>query len=243
MKWLPLLFHFLQVQDFIFSTCRRYNIDYSHNMHHSFQVLELADTIAKRDYSLTTNEKTVLDLSCLLHDMCDNKYTIVYQSSLDISKFLLTDLCVPHHIHDGVMNTIMTMSFNKIVQTDNRVVYPMWLETEWHYRDAFHIAREADLLTSYDLKRMVHYKHERLGLQDFDTIHHDIRDTVENRMRLLIDPLHLFVSPTAKKIAKAWEAELMDTLEHLDHKEVEKIWHDIPLTLPQFRDKIKTTLR
>lgn len=242
MKWLPLFFYFLQVQDFLLSTCRRYNIDYSHNMHHSYQVLELAHCIAKRDYSLSENQKTVLDLSCLLHDMCDHKYTIAYQSSLDISKFLIKDLCMPHHIHDGVMNIIMTMSYNKIVQPDNRVVYPMWLETERHYRDVFHITREADLLTSYDLKRMVHYKHERLGLKDFQTICDDIHDTVNHRMRLLLDPLHLFVSPTAKKIARVWEKELLDSMVDLDAQRVEQVWHDIPPTLPEFRQKIDHTL-
>ena len=238
MKWVGFLINYLQVYDFIFSMCKRYHIDYSHNFHHSFQVFQLGDTIAKRDYCLTQNQHTVLFLSCVLHDLCDDKYTHTCQSTLDISNFLINKLQVPYYIHDSVMNIITSMSYSKIVQKDGKVVFPSWLDKEKQFHEVFHITRESDLLTSYDLKRMIHYKHERLGIHDPIAMKTDILHTVDTRMRLLINPLNLYISPTAKRIAKVWENELLGALPDLDEHRIRDIWHAPPLTSAEFQQKI-----
>lgn len=240
MKWYSLLFNFFQIQDFIFSTCRKYNIDYSHNFHHSYQVLELADCIGKRDYILNHNQKTVLQLSCLLHDMCNIKYTNYYQSIIDTSNFMIKDLNLPYHIHDGVLNIISTINYSKFDQSNGNIIYPSWIKTDSKYRDVFHITRESDLLTSYDIKRLIHYKHDHLGITDFKMIKNDIIDTANNK--ILKHPLDLYISPTAKKIATIWQKEMLETINNLNETKIREIWYDIPITLPEYRDKIQKTI-
>lgn len=195
------------VEKFVSQKSNLYHIDYSHNLYHSQMVKGLGFFIADRDYRLTKNQREVLYLSCMLHDMCDPKYTPVAQAILDVSNFLEKECGVSATVHDGVMNIITSMSYHQVVRPDGRVEYPQWLWKEKNYKDVYHITREADLLTSYDIKRMVHYKHEKTCLLYTLDIYNDILETAENRMCKLIER-NLFVSPSAKKIATLWHHEL-----------------------------------
>ena len=199
------------VERFVQQKCELYNIDASHNLHHSHQVEHLASVIAKRDYHLNTRQKEILYLSSMLHDMCDRKYTPRVQAILDISNFLVKRCYTPMMTHDAVLEIVTSMSYSQIVKPCGSVVYPDWLDEMPEWAEVFHIVREADLLTSYDLKRMVHYKHDKLGFHYPSDIYDDVVQTVERRMSKLLSK-GLFVSSSSKKIAQKWHDELCNEL-------------------------------
>ena len=63
--------------NFILLTCRRYNIDESHGLLHSMDVLNKANNIINYDPKLNKNDKIdkeIVYTTALLHDMCDKKY-------------------------------------------------------------------------------------------------------------------------------------------------------------------------
>jgi len=200
------------VENFVRDRSHEYKIDPSHNLHHSHQVNELGFILAERDYHLNNRQKEILYLSCMLHDMCDVKYTPRVQAILDVSNFMRKQCGVSMLTHDAVMEIITSMSYSQIVSPDGRVQYPLWLSGEHSgWGDVFHIARQADLLTSYDLKRMVHYKQEKLGFVYSCDIYQDIVETVERRMSKLLQR-QLFSSPSAIRIATQWHQELCEDM-------------------------------
>lgn len=229
------------VERFVMDTCFDNHIDISHNLHHSHQVKELGFLIAQQDYHLNRKQQETLYLSCMLHDMCDAKYVPRIQGILDISNFLRKHCSMD--VHDGVLNIITTMSYNQIVSSHGHIQYPNWLQCEHNFKEVFHITREADLLTSYDMKRMVHYKHDRLGFIYSSDIYEDIMDTVENRMSQLISR-NLFVSPTAQRIAYHWHHHLCHVvLPSLSCDDIYPILYQPPETLEDFQKRLQSIVK
>jgi hypothetical protein len=239
MKWQTLFLSLMPiVEKFVEEKSRYYNIDVSHNLHHSLQVKELGFVIAEHDYHLDTRQKEILYLSCMLHDMCDAKYIPRTQGILDVSNFIRNGCGVSMLTHDAVMEIITSMSYSQIVKPDGRVEYPLWLSVEGHdWAEVFHITRQADLLTSYDLKRMIHYKQEKLGFCYSCDIYQDVVRTVEARMGKLLEK-GLLVSPSAIKIARQWHQELYASVETLTEDDVYPIFYKPPEPLEQFRQRI-----
>ena len=237
MRWISTFLHLVPiVEKFVHDKSLYYHIDGSHNLHHSLQVKELGLFIAGRDYRLKEWQKEIVYLSCMLHDMCDLKYTTRPQSIMDISNFLIP--ITERNIHDGVMDIITTMSYSQTVKPDGCVEYPRWLRYKQDLVDVFHITRESDLLTSYDLKRMIHYKHEHLGMLYSCDIYDDIVDTVDKRMSKLLQR-NLFVSPTAIKIAQLWQDELCEQLiPILTNDDIYPIFNQPFEPLDMFKDRV-----
>lgn len=239
MKLTSFLYLIPMVENFIRNKTNYYHIDYSHDINHSWRVKELGFLIAKNDYHLTKTQEEVLYLSCMLHDMCDPKYTPMVQEILNISKFLKTKCSLSMMVHDGVMNIITSMSYSKIVQPDGTVQFPPWLVKEKNFKNVYHITREADLLSSYDLKRMIHYKHEKLGMLYSSDIYKDVLETVDQRMSRLIEK-KLFYSPTAQKIAKEWHHELChEILPNFTQDDVYPILNEKIETMEMFKKRIE----
>lgn len=229
------------VEKFIDDKSRLYDIDSSHNLHHSLQVKELGLVIAERDYHLNHRQREILYLSCMLHDMCDTKYTPRTQAILDISNFLTKKCYVSMLTHDAVMEIITTMSYSQIVKPDGKVEYPFWLMKEKNgWGEVFHITRESDLLTSYDLKRMIHYKHYKLGAIYSCDIYDDVMNTYSSRMSKLLDK-KLFVSPSAKKIAKEWDRKLSCEISSLIEDDIYPILSAPLEPLGSFKNRIMET--
>lgn len=230
------------VEKFVQEKSQYYKIDLSHNLHHSLQVKELGFVIAERDYHLNTRQKEILYLSCMLHDMCDAKYIPRVQGILDVSNFMRNKCCVSMLTHDAVMEIITSMSYSQIVQPDGNVDYPAWLSTEQNgWGEVFHIARQADLLTSYDVKRMIHYKQEKLGFHYSCDIYQDVVETVDARMSKLLEK-ELFISPSAVKIARKWHDDLLNHVDVLTEDEIYPIFYKPEETLEQLRQRILDAL-
>lgn len=227
------------VENYILTKSTDYHIDYSHDINHSWRVKELGFLIAKNDYFLSKKQQEVLYLSCMLHDMCDSKYTPMVQAILDISNFLKTKCDVSMITHDGVMNIITSMSYSKIVQPDGSVQFPQWLWNERNFKDVYHITREADLLSSYELKRMIHYKHEKLGMIYSSDIYKDVLETIDQRMSRLLEK-NLFISPTSKKIATIWHNELChEILPRFTQDDVYPIFNEEIEPIQTFKKRIE----
>jgi len=233
MKWRTLFVSLIpMVENFINDKSKLYKIDPSHNLHHSLQVKELGFIIAGKDYYLNTKQKEILYLSCMLHDMCDEKYAPRAESVLDISNFLIKKCGVSMMTHDAVMHIITSMSYSKIVREDGTIEFPSWLQMDPDgWVDVFHITREADLLTSYDIKRMIHYKCEKLGFVYPCDVYEDVVNTVGKRMSKLLQR-NLFISPSAKKIATKWHDELSYKIENLSENDIYEILSS-PLETPE----------
>jgi hypothetical protein len=92
-------------------------------------------------------QKNIIFVSAILHDMCDKKYIKEENGVEMIKKHMCNymsdnELCV-------VNNIITTMSYSKVTVNG----FPHLGE----YQLAYHIVREADLLSAYDIDRCVIY--------------------------------------------------------------------------------------
>jgi HD superfamily phosphodiesterase len=181
------------------------NIDDSHNYKHSKEVLHWSIEIMERlPYLLSRHEITMIAECCILHDLMDSKYT---DFSKEIRAHLLTKHSTRHT--DVMMNIMNTMSYSKIVSSDtHEVCYPDWI-TMSPFKHAFHIVREADLLSSYNLARMVEFrlfnktKYELYSRNDIQkTIRTEVRELYNERMGKLIER-NLFIHPSTRKLAES----------------------------------------
>ena len=168
-----------QVVDFIQKTCILFNIDDSHGLGHAIKTLLWSLRISK-DMKLTFHESKVIQLSCLLHDMCDKKYMDEQFGVNRIRIFLTETVKEDPGVVERVIFIITTMSYSKVIKKG----YPDFKgdpSTEMCY----HIVRNSDLLESYDPERCIGY-HVRCGGTRKDGI---IRmfEIFEDRVLRLID--------------------------------------------------------
>jgi hypothetical protein len=136
---------------FVITTSRIYNIDESHGLGHSMNVLNFANKIINSEIiknQYLDNQRNIIYTSSIIHDMCDKKY-ITESEGLNNIKYLLKDDITINEL-DIIEKIITTMSYSKI-----KVV---GLPNLGNYQLAFNIVRESDLLTSYDFDRCMIYK-------------------------------------------------------------------------------------
>jgi hypothetical protein len=136
---------------FVVLTSKNYNIDESHSLKHSMDVFNTANKIY--DCEVKNNlylekQKDIIQVSAIIHDMCDKKYMDEKVGVQNIKKHM------SEYMHqndlDVVSNIISTMSYSKVKKNG----YPNLGE----YQLAYHIVREADLLSAYDVDRSTIYQ-------------------------------------------------------------------------------------
>lgn len=136
---------------FVLLTTQRYNIDESHGMSHSMNVLRIANEIfesEKVNHPILNQQEKIIYVSSVLHDMCDKKYMNQEDGIRDIEEFLKDNAMSP--IDVNVVKLIMsTMSYSTVKKQGFPNLGP--------YRRAYHIVREADLLSAYDFDRCMIY--------------------------------------------------------------------------------------
>ena len=106
---------FNELCKFILFTSKKYNIDSSHDITHSMDVLHYAHNIYKKEVYLNPGIKShenIIYLASTLHDMCDKKYMDETENLQKIENFLTP------HISKGETNAIYdiinTMSYSKV---------------------------------------------------------------------------------------------------------------------------------
>lgn len=148
---------FTTLFNFVMTIVAKYNIDESHGLSHSFNVLMQANSIYESEV-LTSPEleqyEKIIYIAAIIHDMCDNKYMDSVAGLNTIIDFLSTDDSFNLSINDtdAIRDIVNTMSYSKVKQYG----FPDLGE----YQRAYHIVREADLLCAYDFDRcMIYHMH------------------------------------------------------------------------------------
>ena len=140
-----------KVFNFIILTCNKYNIDDSHGLSHSMNVLNFAHDIYKNEllnYPCIKDHQKVIYMSSALHDMCDKKYMNERDCINDIRNYFKDDISKKELT--AIEDIITTMSYSKVKING----FPDLKE----YNIPYHIVREADLLAAYDFDRTILYK-------------------------------------------------------------------------------------
>ena len=139
---------------YVLLASKKHNIDESHGLSHSMNVLHFANEIYESEVlskPYLREQKRVIFVAAVLHDMCDKKYVEEEVGIQDIAAFL--DDQMPRCEIDVTKNIIQTMSYSKVKKNG----YP----DLGRYQTAYHIVREADLLTAYDFDRCIIYNMHR----------------------------------------------------------------------------------
>ena len=149
MSFVPLINKAFQ---YVIKTSKQYNIDESHAVKHSMDVFQYANKIYDSEVltkPFLREQKDIIFVSSIVHDMCDKKYFFDEKNRLDnIEAHFKDDITKPRL--DAILNIISTMSYSKVKKTG----FPDLKE----YQFAYHIVREADLLTAYDPDRCIMYR-------------------------------------------------------------------------------------
>jgi hypothetical protein len=125
-----------------------YNIDESHALKHSMETFRYANEIYNDEVKTNIfleDQKDIIFVSSIVHDMCDKKYMIEKLGVTMINQHMSEYM--PQSKLDIISNIITTMSYSKVKQNG----YP----NLGNYQLAYHIVREADLLAGYDIDRCI----------------------------------------------------------------------------------------
>jgi hypothetical protein len=153
-----------KIFQFVMVVSKKYNIDESHGLSHSMNVLHFANRIYESELikhpTLKQYEK-IIYVSAVLHDMCDKKYMDEVTGLQEIGEFL-EDMMTPDEI-DIIKQIISTMSYSTVKKNG----FPTVMPTK-HSLLAYHIVREADLLAAYDFDRCMIYTMYNRSVNSFD---------------------------------------------------------------------------
>jgi hypothetical protein len=161
---------------FIIMITRKYNIDESHDISHSMDVLHHVNNIYETQmyvYPPLKNHKRTIFIAALLHDMCDNKYMDEEKGIQEICDYLK-----PRIKEDEVnliKKIIMTMSYSKIKKEG----FPKFDEIDHYW--AYHVVREADLLSAYNFDRCMIF-HIKKQKGDLESAFHIAENLFQNRV-------------------------------------------------------------
>lgn len=161
---------------FVLIASKKHSIDESHGVSHSMNVLIYANKIFEHtvvNYPILKKDEKLIYVSAILHDMCDKKYMNEKEGIREIEDFLQDNNALnPTEVN--ISKQIMaTMSYSK-VKVDGFPVLG-------GYQKAYHVVREADLLTAYDFDRCMIYKMNKNG-GNVDEAFNDAEELFKNRV-------------------------------------------------------------
>jgi HD superfamily phosphodiesterase len=159
---------------FVLTTSLKYSIDESHGLTHSMNVLNHAHNIYKNElykYPPIQEYERIIYTSAIVHDMCDKKYMNQDEGIKEIERFLQDKLTFEEL---GVTKEIIsTMSYSTV----KKYGFP----DLGKYQFAYHIVREADLLSAYDFDRSMIFELNRHNF-DFYNAFDDAKNLFDTRV-------------------------------------------------------------
>uniref|UniRef100_A0A6C0D638 HD domain-containing protein n=1 Tax=viral metagenome TaxID=1070528 RepID=A0A6C0D638_9ZZZZ len=175
----------------------KHKIDDSHGLKHSMDVLHFAKNIYDSEVLKNTclrepEQERVIYISAVVHDMCDKKYMDESLGIAEIRDFLQGTRLVENHEIDAVENIISTMSYSTVKKRG----FP----DLGKYQHAYHIVREADLLSAYDFDRCMVYSMQKQHTNLHDAYLH-ARELFHTRV-LKHDKDSLFFTDYSKECSK-----------------------------------------
>jgi len=145
-----------QLFAFVLLMSKKYNIDQSHSEGHSMEVLRYAEENYKSQLDIfpyLEDQTNVIFSAAVLHDMCDKKYMKQDDGVKEIEHFLKTKVQMDEEELHYTKRIMETMSYSTVKKQG----YP----DLGKYQAAYHVVREADLLTSYNFDRSIIYHMNR----------------------------------------------------------------------------------
>jgi hypothetical protein len=135
---------------YVVETSEVYKIDESHALKHSIEVYGWTKKIYNSELiqnPYLEDQKEIIYMAAIGHDMCDKKYMNEKEGIIQYQNYLSDQMTPPDLEIMG--NIIGTMSYSKVKVNG----YPN-LEK---FQLAYHIVRESDLLSAYDIDRCIIY--------------------------------------------------------------------------------------
>jgi HD superfamily phosphodiesterase len=179
---------------YVYQATDEFQIDESHAVKHSMEVFHLANQIYQKEvvkFPYLEKQKEVIFLSAILHDMCDKKYMTEEKGIERIQDYVRKhDMLGEVDIH-MMGKIISTMSYSKVKKDG----YPDLKE----YQMAYHIVREADLLSAYDVDRCIIYSMAREHLDYEWAVRRTLKVFDERVFKYRSDGL--FVTPYARNLS------------------------------------------
>lgn len=178
--------------NFVLLTSAKYNIDESHGLSHSMDVVHNAHKIYENEVPLNPyllQQENIILTSAALHDMCDKKYMNEYEGIKLIEDFLKDKL--DNEEIEITKKIITTMSYSTVKKNG----FP----SLGMYQHAYHIVREADLLSAYDFDRCMIYK--------MNTHNYSIQDAFTDAINLFKNRVYkhnddnLFITEYSKELS------------------------------------------
>jgi HD superfamily phosphodiesterase len=163
--------------NYVLLTTRKYGIDESHGLGHSMNILRYTNAIFEEELKWSPTperlkaQEPVIYTAAVVHDMCDKKYRVEEDGLDEISRLLSPILS--RDDKNAVLDIVSTMSYSKVKKHG----FPA-LDT---YQTAYHIVREADLLTAYDFDRSMIY-HMSTGNRSLDQAFSNAKELFYDRV-------------------------------------------------------------
>jgi HD superfamily phosphodiesterase len=168
MSLLTKLFHYVLL------TTAKYNIDESHGLTHSMSVLHFAENIYNCELHHNielADQKNIITISAVLHDMCDKKYMNETQGIIEMAEYL-----------EGHVSTEEIEISKKIISTMSySTVKKNGFPDLGKYQTAYNIVREADLLAAYDFDRCMIYQIQKNN-QNIEEVYQDALELFQKRI-------------------------------------------------------------
>ena len=176
---------------FVMLTTQKYGIDESHGLSHSMDVLHYANQIFELEKCRVCLEKQekIIYVSAIIHDMCDKKYMNENDGLRNIEEFLQEKITEDEV--QIVKQIVATISYSTIKKNG----FPKLND----YQMAYHIVREADLLSAYNFDRAMIFSISVHGT-DVENAFLNTEKLFHSRMLKHIDD-GLFITNTGKEIA------------------------------------------
>jgi len=191
---------------FVIISSEKYHIDESHALKHSLDVYHYANQIynsEKTNHPYLEEQHPVICASAILLDMCDKKYMEEAYGLREIQKYM-ADYMSTEHIH-AMSDIISTMSYSKV-----KVCGFPNLE---NYQLSYHIVREADLLSGYDVTRSIIYQmmHEKYNYTNSLYMANELFN--HRAFHYLSD--NLFVTDYSKQLATSLHSDARKTISQI----------------------------
>ena len=167
---------FAKLFQFVLTMSSKYKIDESHGISHSMNVLHHAHNIYMSEIQknpFLQDEERIIYVSAVLHDMCDKKYMNETEGICEIESILNEDLPI-EEIYI-VKQIISTMSYSTV----KKYWFPYIPNPTQEL--AYHIVREADLLSACDFDRSMIY-HMQKNNADVNMAFTDAEELFKSRM-------------------------------------------------------------
>jgi len=141
---------FSKLFQFVMLITAKYKIDESHSVSHSMDVLHFAHNMYNNEVHknpILRNHERLIYVSAIIHDMCDKKYMDETEGVCAVEDFLCDKISSDEL--EATKKIVSTMSYSTVKKNG----FP----NLGVYTPAYHIVREADLLSAYDFDRSMIY--------------------------------------------------------------------------------------